>query len=360
MLAIMHQIVPTLDRIVPTGDQSRDSTAALFDYHRAYLEELIHLFPADPIAPRAQALLAASSLPKMSQQFMYGYDFIYGNDDVAASQLDGMGTAYYAPGIGQVYARSGWDTHATWWNLTGGAYTQSHAHQDQGSIQIYKDEWLAYDAVIDSKSGLRQETGAHSLVAIGSLQQKMGSQSNLVALHRGDGYVYAGADLAPAYGTKVTTLQRDVVYLEPDCVVIYDRVSSGTNAQTWQLVTPFPPAVNGTRTTITGTKHTLSIERVLPAGATANVVDLKTVDNDFSGGFRLDEAVPAGDQRHLHVLWLDGAVGSVAPSGADGVTVTLAGGATAIVQFVHDATGATLTLGGNSMTLGAGIDNLPE
>jgi len=357
MLAIMHQIVPTLDRIVPTGDQSRDSTAALFDYHRAYLEELIHLFPDDPLAPRAQALLAQSSLPKMSQQFMFGYDFIYGNDDVSVGQLDGMGTAYYAPGIGQLYARSGWDPHATWWNLTAGAYTQSHAHQDQGSIQIYKDEWLAYDAVIDSKSGLRQETGAHSLVAIGTLQQKMGSQSNLVALHTGAGYLYAAADLAPAYNGKVATLQREVVHLEPDCVVIYDRVSSGANTQTWQLATPFQPAVAGTRTTITGTKHTLSIETL--SAATPTVVDLKTTDNDFTGGFRLDEAVAAGDQRHLHVLWIDGAVGSVTAAGADGVTLSV-GGTTATVQFSHDTIGATLTLGGTNITLGSGVDSLPE
>src|SRR5262249_54958344 len=160
----------------------------------AYLAELVHLFPADPVAPRAQALLAASSLPKMSQQFMYGYDFVYGNADVAPGQLDGMGTAYYAPGIGQLYARSGWDTHATWWNLTAGSYTQSHAHQDQGAILLYKDEWLAYDAVIDSKSGLRQETGSHSLVGLGIREQKLGTSSSLVALHRGDGYLHAAAD----------------------------------------------------------------------------------------------------------------------------------------------------------------------
>src|SRR5262249_32492213 len=38
MLALMHQTVPTLDRIAPTGDQSRDATAMFFDYHRNYLQ----------------------------------------------------------------------------------------------------------------------------------------------------------------------------------------------------------------------------------------------------------------------------------------------------------------------------------
>lgn len=77
MLAFMHATLPTLDRIAPIGDHARDSTAALFDYHRAYLAELIALFPNDPVAPRAQALLDASTVPEMDPQFMYVYDFLY-------------------------------------------------------------------------------------------------------------------------------------------------------------------------------------------------------------------------------------------------------------------------------------------
>ena len=45
MLSSMHQLVPTLDRVAPTGDLSRDSTAAFFDYHRNYLQELVQLYP---------------------------------------------------------------------------------------------------------------------------------------------------------------------------------------------------------------------------------------------------------------------------------------------------------------------------
>ena len=61
MRAMIHQIVPTLDRFAPTGDQSRDSTASMFDYQRYYLEELIRLYPTirdggpGPDAARAAA-----------------------------------------------------------------------------------------------------------------------------------------------------------------------------------------------------------------------------------------------------------------------------------------------------------------
>jgi len=63
MLAMLHQLVPTRDRVAPTGDLSRDSTAALFDYHRNYLQELIQAFPTDSLAQRAKSQLMASSVP---------------------------------------------------------------------------------------------------------------------------------------------------------------------------------------------------------------------------------------------------------------------------------------------------------
>jgi hypothetical protein len=364
MLAMMHQIVPTLDRLAPTGDQSRDSTASLFDYHRNYLQELVYLFPTDPMAPRAQALLAASSLPQMGQQFMFEYDFLYANANVTATQLDGMGTAYYAPGIGEIYARSGWDKHATWVNLIAGPYTESHAHQDQGAIMIYKDGWLGYDAVVDSHSGLRSEVEAHSTMRIVSggttVPQKNGS-SQLLALHKGTGYLHAASDITPVYsGSGITKVQREIVYIEPDCVVVYDRVTSGASGQqVWQLASPAKPTINGAISTVTASGHTLSIQRVSPAGATGSTHDF-TSDSDFSGGWRLDETLAGGDQRWLHVLWIDGAVGTVNPIDGNTVSLGLSGGHTAQIGFNANGVGGTLMLNGQTITLGAGVDQLPE
>lgn len=363
MLAFMHATLPTLDRVAPTGDQSRDSTAALFDYHRAYLQELVTLFPSDPLAPRAQALLAASSVPRMSQQFMYAYDFLY-DAGVAPSSLDGLGTVYHAPGTGQLYMHSGWDKHATWVNLIAGPYTQSHAHQDQGAVMIFKDGWLAYDAVVDSQSGLRQEVGAHSTLRIVDgepLEQQNETDARLVALHRGTGYVHAAAELTPVYAGQVALLQRELVYLEPDTVVIYDRVSTSASAQqVWQLAMPARPAINGARATAANAGHTLSVERISPASATASVHAFASDDGDFTGGFRLDETQPGGDRRWLHVAWIDGATTARTAIDDRTVEVTLASGQTARVQFQRDAIGATLVLDGTTIALGSGLDALPE
>ncbi len=365
MLQFMHATLPTLDRVAPTGDHSRDSEALFFDFHRNYLQELIHLFRDDPVAPRAQALLAASTVTEMENQFMFAYDFLYANDDVVPTSLDGLGTAYYAPGVGQLYARSSWDPAATWVNLIAGPYTQSHAHQDQGSILLYKDGWLAYDPNIDSRSGLRQEVDAHSVVRIVSdgetVEQRPNTASKLVALRRGAGWLHAAADLTPAYkgDTAVQKVEREMVFLEPNIVVVYDRVASAPGTQQiWQLATPTAATTSATPT-VSANGHTLKVHPVQPASPTAEIHSFASDDSDFSSGFRLDFTQPGGDRRYLNVLAIDGAVTSTAAE-PDGVTIKLASGGTVRVRFQRDAIGGSLTVGGVTTTLGAGIDTLPE
>ncbi|HEY0190143.1 MAG TPA: hypothetical protein VGC42_03420 [Kofleriaceae bacterium] len=368
MLAMLHQMVPTLDRVAPTGDLSRDSSAAFFDYHRNYLQELIQQFPTDVLAQRAKTQLLASSLPQMGSSFMLAYDFLYDNANVTAAPMGTMNTTYYAPGIGELYARSGWDKHATWVNLIAGPYTQSHAHQDQGSLMIYKDGWLAYDAVINSSSGLTQSPQAHGLVRISNggadVPQIANTTSIMTALHQGSGYTYASADLTPAYNgnASVQKVQREMLHLSPDVVVVFDRVktSAGTT-QTWQLATPTAASVSGTLASVTSAGHTLKVQKI--SGGNMSVTSMTSVSSDYNGGYRLDEAVAGGDNRYLHVISVDGAVSSTVTAGDathPGVTIHLANGHNATVTFVKDTPGATLVLDGTTKTFAAGVDTLPE
>lgn len=362
--AFVHQIVPTLDRIAPTGDHARDSTAAFFDYHRDYLLQLINLFPSDPVAASAKTLLAESSVDQMDQGFMLAYDFLH-EDNEGAAPLADLATDYHAPGIGEVYSRSGWDKHATWVNLIAGPYTESHAHQDQGSLMIYKDGWLAYDANVSSRSGLAQDTTAHSVIRLtkdgSTIKQVASTTSTLAALHQGADFLHVAADVTPAYknNAAVQLVQREVVYLKPDVIVVYDRVktSSGTT-QTWQLPTPVQPAISGATATISNAGHSLKVQRLQPADASATTFSYAS-GSDFTGGFRLDQQVAGGDQRYLHVLSIDNAAATVTPSGANGVTVGF-GGRTATVTFNRDSVGGTLVLDGASTTLGATVDALAE
>jgi len=367
MLHLIHATVPTRDRFAPIGDQSRDSTASWFDYHRHYLQTLTYLFEDDPLSANATWLLERSSVPEMDTPFMYVYDFLYATG-IDPAPLDQLSTAYYAPGTGVLFARSSWDTDATWLSFIAGPYTESHAHQDQGSFMIYQDGWMAYDGVIDSSSGLTQEPEAHSLLRFVdggvTVAQREPSQSSMAAVRRGPGWLYAAGDLGAAFGesSPIAKWQRELVYLEPGCLVIYDRtaVDSGVQ-QIWQLVAPAAFTVSGARATTTGHGHTLTVQRLLPAAATASS---RALGGDFNDGFRYEEVSSGTSTRHLHVVWLDGAVGAATLDGADGVSLDLGAGKTAVVHFEPDAIGATLSITGGTATvdetLSAGVAAIPE
>ncbi|MFT3859678.1 MAG: hypothetical protein QM742_19950, partial [Aquabacterium sp.] len=66
---LAHSIVPTLDRLVATGDHARDSTAALFDYHREYLLGITSLFPQDKMSAVSKIILDNSSVKTMGYGF---------------------------------------------------------------------------------------------------------------------------------------------------------------------------------------------------------------------------------------------------------------------------------------------------
>jgi hypothetical protein len=364
MLEFIHQVLPTLDRVAPTGDQSRDSTASFFDYHRHYLQELVHLFPNDSLVGPSLALLQNCSIPAMTEQFMYAYDFVLASDGTATSLSD-LNTTYYGPGTGQFFSRSGWDTHATWINTNMGPFTEEHAHQDQGALMIYKDGWLAYDPVIDSLSGLPQTVDEHGTIRVTQngtpVAQQINNTSTLLALHAGPGYSHIAADLAPVENGAATKMQREIVFIQPSTIVIYDRATtSSSNQQVWSLAFPASPSISGANTTVTASGHTLNIQRLAPAGATSSSYSFAANNSDFTNGYRLDETMAGGDNRWLHVATIDGSATNVTSSDGNSVSLTLADGTAASVAFDPNGVGGTLTLGTQTIPLTATIDTLPQ
>ncbi len=368
LVNMMQQTVPTLDRVAPTGDHSRDSTAALFDYHRHYAQVLAHLFDANELAPVAKTWLDECSVPEMSQQFMRVWDFLYARPGAPRAPLSRLHRVYHGPGTGQLYARSSWDRDATWLGVVAGPYTESHAHHDQGSFLVYRRTWLAYDANVDSHSGIEQAEAMHNVVELDGKTMREGHASTLLALRERPGALLVSVDAAPVYAdADVRTVVRQLVWVQPDVFVIMDHVAMGTAAAvTFHLSSPVAPLLSGGQATWSSGASQMTLRTVLPAGAGATVTAWPTL-GDFSGGARLD-VTPAGgptaDVTFLHVLDLDGAVVSataVAP-GALGADVVLTTGETVRVTFaadggatvVRDATGPTPT----TIDLPAGVDSL--
>jgi len=231
---------------------------------------------------------------------------------------------------------------------------------------IFKDGWLGYDAVINSKSGLPQETTAHSLVRIDSggspVRQVANTISTMTGLQKAAAWTYAAADLTPAYNgnSAIQKVNREIVYLPPNVVVVYDRVASASGTQqTWQFATPVQPAISGQTATITGSGHTLSVQRLAPAAAVAAATPMTSVNSDFTAGYRLDEKMAGGDQRYLHVLSIDGAATNVQSANDSTVTLTV-GGKQATVTFNRTASGGSINYDGTTTTLGGSVQTLTE
>lgn len=353
----IHYTVPTLDRIAPIGDHARDSTASLFDYHRSYVLILAHLLgPDDPLTDVAQTWLADCSVPEMDQPFMYIDDFLYHHPDHAKSPLSDLHPTYHAPGTGSVFFRNGWGAAASWGAFIAGPFTESHAHRDQGSLLVYRGEWLAYDQNILSHSGIYQNEEAHNLVRIqenGATVTMANGAANLVSLHDTPELLYLRADITPIYGGKpaVDRVDREVLFLKgPGAFLVMDRADTNGGAEAvWQLNSPIAPAPAGAGWQIDGAQGTLAITPLFPAGPDGQVLDWPALDTDMNGGFRLDVTDPAaaGQARFLMLLAEAGTVTEAAPAsgaGTIGASVTFADGTVAEVAFGADDAGGTLKL----------------
>lgn len=355
----LHDITPTLDRLAPTGDHARDSTASLFDYHREYLMILARLHPEDAMAGVAKTLLAHSSTPQMANAFQAWIDFVYGLDDIAAQPLTRLPLARWSSGTGQFSMRSAWRTDAAYSNLICGPYTESHAHRDQGSFVFFKGDWLAYDANIDSRSGLLQAEAAHNLVRFernGSpVQQTPGRQCRMTALADRVHYSYARADATPLYTGRrpqdVSRAERELVFIRPATLVVIDRVqtSGSPTSRIWTVNLPALPSVTGAHLhMVTAQGHRLDVTRLVPAGLPWSVTPWPQLSTDLKGGYRAEATDSSGDTSlFLHVLGADGAFQQARvfdASGRTGVSISLVDGRVVALRFDNSTPGGRIDI----------------
>ena len=354
MAHLMHSIVPTLDRLAPTGDHARDSTAALFDYHREYLLVLMTLFPQERLSGIARTLLENSSVPQMKSGFMFYADFMYEQPNLQARKLDELSTAYYGSGTGQVMMRSSWDKSATFANFICGPYTESHAHRDQGSFVIFNGDWLALDANLYSRSGIEQEENLHNLVRFetpaGPAKQAYGTSCTLAALAERPHYTYVSARMTPVYKghAAVKRSEREFLFIKPDTFVVLDRAEAAGAKPVWTLNLPAAPVIEDNLIRINPGRSSLEVRRLLPAVAEVTVTAWPSTGRNFSAGARVDvSAAQAGS--FLHVLSVNGALKSAVredQQGKLGARLTFADGRSALVRFPAQGTGGEFELRG--------------
>jgi hypothetical protein len=358
---MLHAIVPTFDRLAALGDQARDSSVSLFDYHREYLLSLMALFPNVRLSGAAQAVLAASTSAQMNYGFEYVHDYLYApgllSGGLPAVNLADLSTAYWGPGTGQLFTRASWtDRDAAYASFSCGPYTEGHAHMDQGAFQIYRSEWLAPTSNIYSHSGIEGIEAHNNLVRFlkadgtelhqgGTAPDGTGS-CQMQALVDTPEYTFAVARLSPVYAAhpEITQVEREFVFIKPATFVVFDRVASDSSLKrVWNL--NLPPAKADA--TVTGdvlsytsdTGKRMEVRRLSPASLPWQL-SRPALPGDFwlEGNPQRAQATHTGSgtTQFLHVLGTQGSVVSAVRTDATGQTgaqITLQDGRQVLVRF---------------------------
>lgn len=375
---LTHNIVPTLDFLAATGDHARDSSAALFDYHREYLLAVMTLFPQDRMSAVAKIVLDGSSVTRMANGFESWVDYVYQPPALPSAVVTDLSPTYYGSGTGEIMMRSGWgDKTAAFSTLMCGPFTESHAHRDQGSFQIFRGSWLAPTGNIFTASGIEQQEELNNLVRVqlnGSTIKQVNQETPtdskpcvLAALADNDFYSYGVAKVTPVYNgnAAISKVEREYLFIKPSTFVVFDRVGSASGtSRIWTLNVPNVPTVSGDRLSVKGTKYnvntgvysattdSLDVFRVAPAGLTYSVATPTMVESGDrlinSSARRVDVVDTAGTQSNfLHVLGTNASVTAATRSDATGQTgavITLADGRTVTVRFANTTTGGTLEI----------------
>jgi hypothetical protein len=300
----IHATVPTLDRVAAIGDQARVSEPVIYDYHRHLMLEARNLTNDATARANASWWLHSISDQDMQSSFNYRHNLLA----AGAAGTPPAALTYYATGTGQLFSRTGWDTHAMWLNFSAGPYVQSHAHQDQGAFTLFEDDWLAVTENIWTHSGIQQGTDTNNVlrfVHAGKIvAQHEGTTSTMTVTPGVNGAVHAVANLAPAYDgdPAVTSWQRTIDFAGHKLTVSDAfALGSGTSA-IFQVDTPVRPVISGK----TAQAGDLLIRVLAPANATLSALDWTTqsdANETYNSGWRLD--VSGGTSSYVVELSVD-------------------------------------------------------
>jgi hypothetical protein len=360
VLAKLYLTTPTMDRRYPGGDQARESEAHLCDYDRSGM--LIAQGCLDPATAGYAKWWLDHITPNQNRWgFTRWEEFLwYRGDRTALDYTRHLPPAYQARGTGWMTSRTGWGPDATQVVMMCGPTWEAHQDQAQNGFMIFRGDWLAAAARLNSHSGLHGDAASNNSITIGGNSQRA-SQRSARALHFADTdrYAYFAGEAGdaydiPKYQSLVNLLdefRRELLFLKPGHVILFDRLNGpdASLVKQWHLNTLNEPLVAGNRYQTTVGKYTLFGTTLLPREATAVKQPLYLGTKDTLSSWRVDVAAPTGQNatRFLNVLEISGA-GQLAPAPVQVVATDRAGAVGAqigsqVVVFDTTAAAAPLT-----------------
>jgi hypothetical protein len=246
---------------------------------------------------------------------------------------------HFAPGLGHLLVRTGWDKDATWFTYALAWNTIDHQHGDGNQFEFYRGgEWLTKE-----RTGYGWNVGSsdyHNTLALENdppahnepddyrrILWQRGSQwwgepqgdPEILAMSIESRYVYALGDATKLYNsdaegtTDITHASRSIVWLRPDHIVVYDRAASKTEGRfkRFWLNLPTEATVEANVSTMTTAKRQLLVvSTLLPTDAAIDVEPAEPLEENAEPAigepmrFRLRVEAPDGpaETRFLHVL----------------------------------------------------------
>ena len=223
----------------------------------------------------------------------------------------GAGTAptalfHHATGAGVLFARRSWTTDALWMSFVAGPYVESHAHQDQGAFNLFRDDWLAVTENVFTHSGIQQGTEVHNTLRFvnGTTTIPQNESTSSMTVSDTGGILHVVANLTPAYANSgvVHSWQR-TLDLDALGLTVHDSwsVAGGVTA-VFQVNTPVAPIVSGGVVTA----GALRIRPVTPANPAISVVHWNSLDpSEFNSGYKVELRGGTG-QYQVRLELLDG------------------------------------------------------
>lgn len=368
-----HALRPDF-RYAPFGDVTDDDTSS-----EGFTRPVLDMLAWGTGAPEAQSLaLEVSRRARVARDYVGTESWhqlvFYDAARPASPSWQQLPTAmHFSPTAEDVVVmRSGWGNDDTWVSLSCGDWFSGHQHMEVGGLQIYRRaplvvstgyydgfesphwiNWYAQHSVHASTLSVLQpgelfantrmlpnvndggQRPTFSRVGHGTVDQyranlTSGAQydtGGITAFEHSDLHDYAACDATRAYGStvvanganrpKVREVTRQVVFVRPDFVVVFDRVDATDPSYekrfTLHALTR-PVITDASRFVISQGTARLVGETLLPRGARSALADgyrvdgmtfAPSLDGLESRGSRLDVSPPAGSPARdyfLHVL----------------------------------------------------------
>ncbi len=199
------------------------------------------------------------------------WEFLYAAPAVASAPPDETPTDYLVPGLGLAQMRSSWEPDATWLSFHCGPWYTYHQHAAQGSLTLWRAgeplliEPGVYDGEVhghyvnwrirtishncltvldpeerfhgpeavpepanDGGQVVQNWTHKPSTVAEWRAQREMRATGKIVEFRADPSHSFAAGEAGPAYRPgKVPRWRRELLFVKPGWVVVYDLVVAG-------------------------------------------------------------------------------------------------------------------------------------